>query len=187
MTEKGTNPFDECPIYQTQHFTFRMVEEEDVDDLLKCYSDPKSAEVFNSDNCNSNFVYESHEELKNLIKFWIMEYNNKGYVRFSIVDKLKDRAIGTIEIFAKSEEFNDVGKVGVLRLDLTSEYETQSIINEILDMVDNNFPIAFEINSIITKAIPLAENRIKALEEKEYKKLIDKTITAYDDYYIKTW
>ena len=116
-----------------------------------------------------------------------MEYNDRGYVRFSIVDQLKDCAIGTIEIFAKKEKFDYVGKVGLLRIDLYSDYETQTRIAEILEMIDNNFPEAFEINSIITKAVPLAENRIKALTRKNYQKLKDTNITSYDDYYIKTW
>ena len=71
----------------------------------------------------------------------------------------------------KKEKFDYVGKVGLLRIDLHSDYETQTRITEILEMIDNNFPEAFEINSIITKAVPLAENRIKALTGKNYQKL----------------
>ncbi len=187
MTMERTNPFDKCPEYETNHFLFRLVKEEDAEDLLKCYSDVKSVKIFNSDNCNSNFFYQNKEEVKKLIQFWIMEYNNRGYVRFAILDKLENKAIGTIEIFAKKESYNEISKVGVLRLDLKSDYEKMENLDEIFQMIDIEFSSAFQINSVITKAIEEADNRIKVLKNKGYRKLENKSIVPYDDYYLKVW
>lgn len=181
------NPFDECPILESEHFIFRLVEEKDSKDLLKCYSDSKSAKIFNCDNCNSNFVYRTEEAVLNLIKFWLVEYNNRGYIRFSIVDKNKKIVIGTIEIFSKKEVYENAGRVGVLRLDLVSNHESLDDIIEILNMIDLNFPYTFGIDSIITKAISEADIRIRALKLNGYNILHDKNITSYSDYYIKTW
>ena len=44
----------------------------------------------------------------------------------------------------------------------------------------------FDVDSIVTKAVPDAVTRIKTLEEKGYKLLTDHSIVSYDDYYIKT-
>lgn len=103
------------------------------------------------------------------------------------MDKKKQIVVGTIEIFAKKEKCEGAGTVGVLRLDLVSCYENLHDISEILDMIDRNFPYTFGIDSIITKAIPKADIRVKALTINGYNILYDKNITTYSDYYIKSW
>ena len=45
-----SNPYKDCPMYETQNFIFRLVSEEDAEDLLACYSDPKAQGLFNIDN-----------------------------------------------------------------------------------------------------------------------------------------
>ena len=187
MNENYIDPFEKCPVLKGNTFTLRLVTEEDAKDLLVCYGDDKSAPLFNSDNCNSNFVYKTEEEVLGVIKFWIREYNEGGYVRFSIVDNAIDSAVGTIEIFAKKEYFSDYGTVGLLRIDLASKYEQSSYISEVLDMVDEHFPTLFTIDSIITKAIPKAAERLIVISDKGYVKLSNRAITTYDDYYIKKW
>jgi len=178
------SPFDECPIYESQHFAFRLVEEADAGSLLSCYSDPKSAPIFNSDNCNSDFIYHTVEDVLKLIQFWIMEYNNRGYVRFSVLDKKINQAIGTIEIFS-FDKTNE--SLGFLRLDLASKYETSTHLDDVFYMIDCYFKDDFEIDGIVTKAIPEATTRINTLTKKGYHPLKDSTITSYGDYHIKRW
>jgi RimJ/RimL family protein N-acetyltransferase len=184
--KKMISPYKECPTFETEHFLIRLVEEKDSVDLLACYSDRKSAKFFNSDNCTSDFIYDKEEDVEKLIKFWIEEYNKGYYVRFSLIEKEINFVIGTIEAFSKKQIFKDVGEVGVLRIDLKSEYETIDTISELLDMISNNFFKLFDIDSIITKAIPKAQNRIVALKNNGYRILQYEEITSYDDYYIKT-
>ena len=179
------NPYEKCPIYETENFVFRKVQEDDAEDLLQCYSDPVSAKIFNSDNCTSNFIYSSLDEMKDCIKFWLDAYENKYYVRFSIVDKEINKATGTIEFFAKQDNTENTGKVGVLRLDLSSKYEKESIIIEILNMIEQNFYDCFEVESIITKAIPEAKERIKALKIIGYNEVKKSSILPYDSYHIR--
>ncbi len=81
------NPYDKCPVYESRNFLLRLVEENDAEDLIDCYSDPISAKLFNSDNCTSNFIYKTIDEVEDCIKFWLNEYKDQLYVRFSIVDK----------------------------------------------------------------------------------------------------
>jgi RimJ/RimL family protein N-acetyltransferase len=58
------NPFDECPIYETKHFTFKRVCEEDAEDLFICYSDPVTLKHMNNDNCSGEWRPASADELK---------------------------------------------------------------------------------------------------------------------------
>lgn len=180
------NPFQECPVYETKQFIFRLVEENDAEDLLECYSDPKSAGIFNSDNCNCDFVFKTSEEIKKYIKFWLAEYKMQYYVRFSIVEKESNKAIGTIEIFVKKEIFEDIGRVGLLRLDLASYYEREEYINEILVMIEDNFFEDFEVDNLITKAIPKATSRIAALKSNNYRAIENNAIVPYEHYFMKS-
>ena len=178
------SPYDECPVYESQFFSFRLVEESDAHTLLTCYSDPKSAPLFNADNCTCDFVYHNQDELLKLIQFWLMEYENRGYVRFSVVEKEEKKAIGTIEIFAHT---NEHGAIGHLRLDLASKYESSLYLDDIFYMIDCYFKDDFKIDAIVTKAIPEASTRLKTLSNKNYLPLSDSTITSYDNYHIKRW
>jgi [ribosomal protein S5]-alanine N-acetyltransferase len=185
MLRKRENPYQKCPVYETKGFIFRMVKEKDAEDLLQCYSDSQSNKLFNSDNCTSDFIYKSLEEMKNCIEFWLDQYSKKYFVRFSIIDKQNHKAIGTIEFFAKPVNFGEFSKVGVLRLDLASKYEKEEFITEILDAIFNNFYEDFEVEHIITKAVPEAEQRIAALKHRGFIELENRTMVPYDYYYIK--
>lgn len=185
MKNVKKNPYDKCPTYETQNFLFRLVEVNDAKNLLECYSDPKSSKLFNSDNCTGDFICNTEGDVAKLIEFWIDEYNIQYYVRFAIVDKNRKKAIGTIEMFAKNEIFENIGTVGVLRLDLASNYEKSHYISEILSMIENNFYNDFEVDNIITKSVPEAKVRSMTLENNGFKKLKKGTIVSYDDYYIK--
>jgi len=94
-----------------------------------------------------------------------------------------NKKIGTIEMFHRlaEDEFNHYG---ILRIDLKSEYETQNIIKNILDIVNEFFYDVFDVKYILTKAIPIATERINALMEIGYKP-INKKIIIYDDYYCR--
>ena len=185
MHPNNVSPYEKCPVFETEHFILRLVEEEDAQDLLECYSDPFSAKFFNSDNCTSNFVYQTPDEMKNCIRTWLWEYAQQRYIRFSIVDRISQKAVGTIECFARQETFQNFGKVGVLRIDLASHYENPGALAEIVSMVENNFYDCFNIQSMLTKAVPAAQQRITALKTYGYQELKDNPIMSYEDYYIK--
>lgn len=185
MLDKNQNPYERCPYYESKSFVLRIVHESDAEDLLECYSDSISAKFFNSDNCINNFIYKSLDEMKNCIEFWIQSYENQCFIRFSIINKKTSKAIGTIEFFAKVEAYKNFAKVGVLRIDLVSEYETEALITEILNVINDNFYEGFEVQSIITKAVPEAEQRIIALRNSGYRELNDNPVMPFDSYYIR--
>ena len=185
MQQHLENPYITCPTFETDQFAFRMVRSEDAQDLLECYSDPLSAKIFNSDKCTSDFVYHTLDEMQNCIRFWLEDYERAAYIRLSILDKARAKAVGTIEFFAKPGSFEGFGRVGLLRLDLASRYENLDDIAEILRMVEDHFYSLFDVDSIITKAVPEAKERIRALETTGYRALPGSRIVPYNDYYGK--
>lgn len=185
MPQTNAVPYDLCPVYESERFSYRLVQMEDAQDLLECYSDPESAKIFNSDNCTSDFIYHTVDEMKDCIQFWLDDYRRKFYVRFSIVEKSSKKAVGTIECFARPETTPNFGRVALLRLDLPSRLENQSALTEILDLVENRFYDCFDVQSIMTKAVPEAGQRILALKTAGYHELKTNTIVLYGDYYLK--
>lgn len=179
------NPYKECPILKSKRFIYRQVRVDDAEDLLECYSDRKSVKIFNSDNCPIDFYFDDQKELSKLIDFWLKEYSYGGYVRFAVVNMTSQKAIGTIEIFAKKEKYEKYGSIGVLRLDLSSKYENEESITDIMEMIEEYFGKIFGIDSIITKAVPYAKERVEILMKRDYTLLTNSDVTKYDNYYIK--
>lgn len=180
------NPYKIGTTYESDKFYYRQVKISDAQSLLACYSDERAVSLFNSDNCASDFYYRRKIEMINCIKFWNSEYKSKYYIRYAVIDKNSKIAIGTLEFFAKKTSHSEYGRVGVLRIDLCTEYESQEMINDILIMVEENFVRDFDVDVIITKAIPLAFERIDSLRGNSYKKIEEKGIVNYEHYYLKT-
>jgi RimJ/RimL family protein N-acetyltransferase len=179
------DPYKQCPTFHSEHFLLRLIKSEDAVDLLSCYTDPLAAPLFNSDNCTSDFIYHTLEEMQECIGFWVDSYENGYFIRFSIVDNTTQKAIGTIECFAKENTHETYGKTAVLRLDIPSSYENHSVLRELFQLTDDHFYECFSVDSIVTKAVPAAEQRIKALLEIGYSKLDPNPITTFADYYAK--
>lgn len=175
--------YEECPIYKKGLITLRQTNMEDAEELLKCYSDEKAVTFFNSDNCDGDdFHYTTIERMKQAIEFWDFSYKNKYFIRWTVIMNDTSEKVGTIEMFHRTadDEFNHYG---LLRIDLQSNYETQPIIDEILDIAHENFYKAFNVKAILTKAVPNDSERIASLIKKRYKP-INRKFMKYDDYYI---
>lgn len=151
------NIYEQCPTYETESFILRMVKIEDAADLLCCYSDRENVKTFNADFCTSDFYYSTVEEMENCIRFWLEEYQKQYYVRFSVIPTSNNKAIGTVEIFG--------GEAGVLRIDLSSEYNTENSFTEIIKLAIEQFIDDFKIDSIKIKTLNISEkiNCIEAL------------------------
>ncbi|AIQ36012.1 hypothetical protein R50345_16140 [Paenibacillus sp. FSL R5-0345] len=178
------NVFDECPTFNKMQITIRQTNAGDVEELLECYSDEKAVPLFNSDNCKGdNFHYKTIERMKQTIDFWDFSYRHKYFVRWTIILNDTHEKIGTIEMFHRNTE-DEFNHYGVLRIDLKSKHEVQSIINEVLDITNEHFYDLFDVNAILTKAIPIASERIGSLLQKGYQPL-NKKLMVYDDYFVK--
>lgn len=81
------NPYEKCPVFENENYLIRLVEATDAPELFLVYSDENTVPYFNSDNCFGNFYCELLKYVQNMIKFWLLEYQEKRYVRWTIIDK----------------------------------------------------------------------------------------------------
>lgn len=151
------NPYKNCPTYETEHLHLRLVAVRDAEDLLKCYSDRAAVARMNCDGCTNDFYYTSVTAMRSAIAFWLREYNQERYVRFAVVDKSINHAVGTVEIFG--------GTYGVLRIDLCSAYETEEYLCELFSCAVQNFYYDFAIENMCIKILPTAEVRNKIIKQ----------------------
>jgi len=160
-------------IYESEHFLLRLVAESDAEDLLSCYADPEAQRFFNNDPNPESDYFRGCDKARMLecIGFWRKEFERKSFVRFSIVDKQTQKAVGTIEMYDKLARENRKKYTGwsVLRIDIAAAYETTNFISELLTLFDaTDFFELFNVNIILTKAIPEAVQRIQALQNAGY-------------------
>ncbi len=183
------NPYEKCPVFENENFLLRLVNDEDVQDLLLVYSDEKAVPYFNSDNCNGDdFHYTSLERMKNAVDFWKNAYGFKAFVRWTIIDKNIGKAIGTIELFNRCADdyFNNCG---IMRLDLRSDYEDSEKIKEILSIILQSAFDLFNCTMIATKVPDFADERKAAVTDLKFIYSNEKLIGGddkkeYSDYYV---
>lgn len=156
------NPYEANAVYETRGLYLRLVTMEDANDLLLCYSDQEAVAKMNADSCTSNFYYTTLKQMQNCITYWLSEYEQKRYVRFSVIPKEYERAVGTVEMFGC--DFPDVGRAGVLRIDLAAEYENSDIISELTALSIGSFIPDFNADTIFIKAGHTPE-RAKVLKD----------------------
>ncbi|QFJ53525.1 GNAT family N-acetyltransferase [Pseudobutyrivibrio xylanivorans] len=177
-----SNVYEECPVLENDRFLLRFVTQEDATDLLKVYSDKNALPFFNSDNCHGdNFYYPTKEKMDKAIDFWLYSYNQKFFVRWTIIDKKTEEAIGTIELFHRTAE-DDFNHVGVLRLDVRSDYEKAETINELLSIIILPSYDLFECTEIISKVPVYAIERMDAFSKYGFEKsetLLEGTMDHY--------
>lgn len=182
------NVYEKCPGYEDERYQLKLVDNEDYMDLLKVYSDKKAVLLFNSDNCHGDdFYYTTEERMKDAINYWRFEYCRQGFVRWSIIDKHKNSAIGTIELFHRDSE-DYFTNCGLLRLDLRSDYEKVQEIERILSLINPYVFDLFKCDKVATKAISQADERITALKKLGFRatdeKLIGHEGTEYNSYFV---
>ena len=182
------NIYEECPILENDKFLIRRAQLADAKELVKVYGDKNTLPFCNSDNCHGdNFYYPTEEIMKQVIEAWDLEYEGKGFVRFSIIDKESNEAIGTIELFNRkaNDYFNNCG---LLRLDVRSDYEREDVIFNLLTFITKPAYELFDCTMIATKARIYAVERIAALKRAGYVKseeiLVGHDGTIYGDYWV---
>ncbi len=180
--------YKKCPKYENGDYILRMVSQEDKQDLLKVYSDKKAVPFFNSDNCGGDdFYYTTESRMGQAIEYWHFEYDRAGFVRWTIVSKTTNEAIGTIELFHREAD-DYFTNCGLLRLDLRSDYELSREIIKILKLIIEPAYTLFHCDKIATKAIPQAAERIAALKSLGFtptdEKLAGHDGTGYGSYYV---
>lgn len=176
------NIYDNCPILENNNYLLRIVEKQDCEDLFEVYSDKNALPFFNSDNCDGdNFYYPTKERMSEAVLFWISAFENKWFVRMSIVDKSTSKVIGTAELFYRVSEdaFNNMG---ILRIDVGSAYETENVLFGIFSLVTPEMFNLLGCSEIITKAPIYAVERIKAIQKVGFTKSQNLLIGTNDGY-----
>lgn len=187
LLKRKTNPFEKCPIYETDNLIFTKVKEEDAEELFKCYSDTITLRHMNNDNCGGNWDVSTIEIVRKGIRGWESEFEAKFYIRWSVTHKPTNRIIGTIEIAPipnTTRFFDGICKTGILRIDIISSFEKVEIFSEILKVIKDNFYLDFHIENIVTKCLSEDSQRILALVNTKFEKCENNNIVGYNDYYI---
>lgn len=156
------NPYVRCPALSSEHYQLRLVQEGDSADLLSCYSDTAAQPFFNADNCTGGFSFHTPEQMDVSIRMWLESYARQDFIRFAIIDAASGRAVGTIEMFGKIGSYRL--DWGLLRLDVVSALEKEPILQELFKLCLDHFFDLFDVPDIVTKAIPQAEERLRALQ-----------------------
>lgn len=145
------NIYNTSPTYETDHLTLREVSPDDAADLLICYSDPEAVARMNSDNCVGSFLMKTEDNAREAIHFWLKERDEGLYMRLAIIPKALGKAVGTVEIF--DEEFENVGRAALLRIDLASEYENEETLSEIIALAIGSWMSDFSVKALLVKAL----------------------------------
>ena len=182
--------YEFCPQFENEKYLLRLLEEKDLEDLHKVYSDKKAVPFFNGDNCNGDdFYYQTIERMKQAVDFWIFSYKERYFVRWTIFDKSTNQAIGTIELFHRDSENDAFDNCALLRLDLRSDYEKSTEIENILSLIINPTYDLFYCDKIATKCWQNATERKSTLEKLGFvfyeHKLVGNDGTEYGDYWVK--
>lgn len=184
------NVYEKIPTVSNERFVLRDIDDlSDLDDLFAVYSDERAVPFFNSDNCHGDsFFYPTKRAMAKAIQFWRLSYEQRYFIRWVIVDRLSNEVVGTIELFHREAE-DAFDQCALLRLDLRSDYEEESTIIGLLDLIEPNIRAWFSSDCIATKAIPQATERISALQKAGFalseNSLIGHDGTAYSFYYVK--
>ena len=117
--------------------------------------------------------------MRGYIAGWLDAYKNRHFIRYSIIDRQNNKAVGTIEIFG-GERGGARTEYGILRIDVRSGYENEQSLDELLKVADLFF---YDVNTdkFVTKAIPEAAQRISALTRNGYVPYQ----TKYEHYFMK--
>lgn len=180
--------YEKCPVYMNEQYQLRLVDVDDASGLLKVYSDPEAKRFFNSDNCSGGFSFDTLEMVREAIAGWRGAYEQRAFVRWSIIERKVGEVIGTIELFHRDAE-DAFSNTGLLRLDLRSDQETEEKMVSILGLILEPAYVLFNCASITTKAIPTALARRSALcklgFEQSDELLIGHDGTAYSSYFVR--
>ncbi len=172
------DPYEKCPVYESESFILRLLSMDDAEDLFECYN----GDMITSDNNTEKvFYFSTIEKTREGIKSWLREYERRYYVRFVIISKQNKHAVGTVEIFDYGEK--ELGH-SVLRIDIISQYENEGNLTEILEIADQFF-YNFHCFTIVTKAVTTAVERITALTNHGYTPYPINPQWKRKDYYIK--
>lgn len=179
------NVFEQCPVYQSEHFFIRKMALDDAPGLFECYSNPEAARFFNGDCCNDDFYYTDFQKFLKCVEYWERRYQEKDFVRFTLEDRSRSKISGMVEICPSYKYSADGRKMGILRVDLLPEYENEESYGELLRTLLEKIYDDFEVDSVLTKAQTYAKARRTVLKELHFVAAMDECKIPFRDYFIR--
>ena len=127
--------------------------------------------------------------MQEAIAFWLESCQKRYFVRWTILDKPRETAIGTVEEFHRHADDAFDHCCG-LRVDVKSEYENAEDLTAILNLIVKPTFDLFTCREVITKIPVYAAERMKAVKRVGFAKseelligIID--VYAYKDYWTR--
>lgn len=184
LLEHGTfpDPYVKAPRFETKSLRWALVSQEDAQALLACYSDPVTQRRADDANCVFPFAFNTMEEMRKCIDFWLEEYKGRWYVRWTIHHKTAHNPIGTVEFFVSQGDTRVTGepvRLGVLRIDLKSEYEQPDLLDELLTVALDKLPLYMPTEMIIAKSAEQDATRTAAYAAKGFARVSSESLPAY--------
>lgn len=185
MKMKGTDVFVECPVYQSEHFRLRKMDMQDAEGLFQCYSNPEAAKYFNGDCCGDDFYYTDFDRFLECMEFWESRYQAEDFVRFTVIDIVLKKAAGMIEVCPSYKYSVDGRCIGILRLDILPEYESERDIRELMELILAHIYEDFGVSSVLMKAQEDALIRRNVLKSLHFVSAQDECSVPFHDYFIR--
>lgn len=176
--------FTKCPSYETEHFILRKMEPGDSKDLFLCYSNKEAARYFNGDSCNDDFYYTDYDAFLQCVEYWNSRYEVKDFVRLTIIDKDRKKPVGTVEICPSKKYSVDDKWMGILRIDILPEYETEHDFEELMREILLHVYTDYQVDSILMKAQDYAVFRRAVLQKLFFVPAKEECNISYQDYFI---
>lgn len=177
--------FENCPAYQSKHFSIRKMKMADAEGLYQCYSNKEAAKYFNGDACEDDFYYTDFERFVKCMQYWESRYRARDFVRFTIIDTDKEIIAGMVEICPSYKYYADGFQMGILRIDILPQYETGEYIEELLNTILVHIYGDFQVRSVLMKAQEYAEVRRRVLKKLHFVPAKEECNISYKDYFIR--
>ncbi|MDD3243415.1 MAG: N-acetyltransferase [Eubacteriales bacterium] len=176
--------YRECPVFQNEALTLRLIDKADAHELMVCYGDAAAVPFFNGDNCAKGaegFFCADERQMENMIRLWQQSYKTRQFVRMTIRRRADANAVGTVEMFNRGA-WPHYGVHGILRVDLAPGWEDEETVGSVLALANEHFYREFGVESILTKAPAQAQARRAALKAAGY---VPAEHFSLPDYYIR--
>ena len=156
--------YTQCPRYENELLFLRQTRVEDALQLAKIYADKESRKLFNMDNFAQPCFFETEEEMRREICFYNASYQARDFVRWSVFLKENKELIASVECFARESD-GVFPRAGILRMDIKSEWEMESILVSIMELMILHAYEDFHVDLIATKVVPDAQLRQSVLQK----------------------
>lgn len=188
--------YEDWRSYENEELLLRPVRKEDAPELLKVYSDGEARKLFNIDNFPVPCFFDTLEQMEKELEYYRMEYERRGFVRWSVVEKRTGEIIGTVENFVRNAADRTTGKpkdafhnIMILRMDIRSDRENEEVLHPLLNLILETAWDDFACDRMATKAVPLAGERRRVLKEVGFEAtdgvLVGHKGQRFVDYFIK--